>query len=115
MKMSRRFPVLREEHQIHRVSRRLLGRPDRGPPSTGKGPGSRAGAHDAGRARAIDEDVSADHSVTALASRASMSPFHFIRCFNHVVGTTPHTYVRIARLRQAARLLRAGMRNFPRD
>jgi AraC family transcriptional regulator len=56
-------------------------------------------------ARAIDEDVCGDHSVTALASLASMSRFHFIRCFKRVVGTTPHTYVRIARLRQAARLL----------
>ena len=57
-------------------------------------------------ARAIDEDVSADHSVAVLSAQASMSPFHFIRCFKRVVGTTPHTYVRIARLRQAARLLR---------
>lgn len=57
-------------------------------------------------ARAIDEDVSADHSVAALSAQASMSPFHFIRCFTRVVGTTPHTYVRIARVRQAARLLR---------
>lgn len=57
-------------------------------------------------ARAIDDNVSADHSVTALAALASMSPFHFIRCFKRVVGTTPHAYVRIARLRQAARLLR---------
>lgn len=57
-------------------------------------------------ARAIDEDVSAEHSLGALAARASMSPFHFLRCFKRVVGTTPHTYVRIARVRQAARLLR---------
>lgn len=57
-------------------------------------------------ARAVDECVSADHSLRALAALASMSPFHFIRCFKRVVGTTPHAYVRIARLRQAARLLR---------
>ncbi|HKQ14102.1 MAG TPA: AraC family transcriptional regulator [Steroidobacteraceae bacterium] len=56
-------------------------------------------------ARAIDEDVSADHSVRTLAALASMSPFHFIRCFKRVVGTTPHAYVRIARLRAAGRLL----------
>jgi AraC family transcriptional regulator len=56
-------------------------------------------------ARAIEEDVSSEHSLTTLAALASMSPFHFIRCFKRVVGTTPHTYVRIARLRQAARLL----------
>ena len=56
-------------------------------------------------ARAIDEDVSGDHSVRTLAALASMSPFHFIRCFKRVVGTTPHAYVRIARLREAGRML----------
>ena len=56
-------------------------------------------------ARAIDEHVSGDHSVRTLAVRASMSPFHFIRCFKRVVGTTPHAYVRIARLREAGRML----------
>jgi AraC-like DNA-binding protein len=56
-------------------------------------------------ARAIDEHVSGDHSVRTLAALASMSPFHFIRCFKRVVGTTPHAYVRIARLREAGRML----------
>jgi AraC-like DNA-binding protein len=56
-------------------------------------------------ARAIDADVSGDHSVRALAAMASMSSFHFIRCFKRVVGTTPHAYVRMARLRSAGRLL----------
>jgi len=56
-------------------------------------------------ARAIDADVSGDHSVRTLAALASMSPFHFIRCFKRVVGTTPHAYVRIARLRVAGLLL----------
>lgn len=56
-------------------------------------------------ARAIDADVSGDHSVRALAALVSMSPFHFIRCFKRVVGTTPHTYVRIARLRAAGHML----------
>jgi AraC family transcriptional regulator len=56
-------------------------------------------------ARAIDEDVGGDHSVGTLAALASMSPFHFIRCFKRVVGTTPHAYVRIARLREAGRML----------
>jgi AraC family transcriptional regulator len=56
-------------------------------------------------ARAIDADVGADHSLAALSAQASMSPFHFIRCFKRVVGTTPHAYVRVARVRRAARLL----------
>lgn len=56
-------------------------------------------------ARAIEADVSGHHSVPGLAAQASMSPFHFIRCFRRVVGTTPHAYVRFARLRAAVRLL----------
>lgn len=56
--------------------------------------------------RAIDEDVSRAHSLSALATLASMSPFHFIRCFKRVVGTTPHAYVRMARLRVAGCMLR---------
>lgn len=56
-------------------------------------------------ARAIDDDVSGAHSLQTLAALASMSPFHFIRCFKRVVGTTPHAYVRIARVRAAGRLL----------
>jgi len=56
-------------------------------------------------ARSIDIEPGADHALPMLASRASMSPFHFLRCFRRVVGTTPHAYVRIARVRQAARLL----------
>jgi AraC family transcriptional regulator len=56
-------------------------------------------------ARAIDADPSADHSLRNLAALASMSPFHFLRCFKRVVGSTPHAYVRVARLRAAARLL----------
>jgi AraC family transcriptional regulator len=56
-------------------------------------------------ARAIDEDVRGDHSLPKLAALASMSPSHFIRCFKRVIGTTPHAYVRIARLREAGRLL----------
>jgi AraC family transcriptional regulator len=56
-------------------------------------------------AREIDQDPSANHSLRTLATLASMSPFHFIRCFKRVVGVTPHTYVRLARLRQAAHLL----------
>ena len=56
-------------------------------------------------ARAIEEDVTGEHSLRTLSALVAMSPFHFIRCFKRVVGTTPHRYVRIARVRQAARLL----------
>jgi AraC-like DNA-binding protein len=41
-------------------------------------------------------------SVTALAREAAMSPYHFLRRFQHVVGMTPHQFVLRARLHDAA-------------
>jgi AraC-like DNA-binding protein len=41
-----------------------------------------------------------------LAAEAAMSPYHFLRSFTRVVGTTPHRYLLRARLERAARLLR---------
>jgi AraC-like DNA-binding protein len=35
-----------------------------------------------------------------------MSPYHYLRTFTRVVGTTPHRFVLRARLERAARLLR---------
>jgi AraC-like DNA-binding protein len=46
----------------------------------------------------------ADLSLDALAARAGLSAFHFLRSFTAVLGETPHRFVRRARLR------RAGMR-----
>jgi AraC-like DNA-binding protein len=43
--------------------------------------------------------------LTELAATAGLSPFHFLRVFRRVTGTTPHQYVIGARLRLAARLL----------
>jgi AraC family transcriptional regulator len=40
-----------------------------------------------------------------LARAAGLSPFHFLRVFRRVTGTTPHQYVLGARLRRAAPLL----------
>lgn len=56
--------------------------------------------------RFIESDLSLDHRLEALARLANMSRFHFLRCFKRVVGMTPHAFVRTARLREAARLLR---------
>jgi transcriptional regulator GlxA family with amidase domain len=43
--------------------------------------------------------------LAELASEARLSPFHFLRVFRSVTGTTPHQYVLGARLRRASRLL----------
>ena len=55
--------------------------------------------------RFIAEHPEADHSVDALASRASMSPRHFARCFRDETGTTPARFVESARLESARRRL----------
>jgi AraC-like DNA-binding protein len=44
-------------------------------------------------------------SLAELADAAGFSPFHFLRIFRHVTGTTPHQYLIGARLRLASRLL----------
>ncbi len=40
-----------------------------------------------------------------IASAVGASPFHLLRTFRRVVGTTPHRYLVAARLRRAVRLL----------
>jgi AraC-like DNA-binding protein len=63
------------------------------------------------RRRAVDVALYLDeHSDEALdleqiAARVELSPFHFLRVFERVIGVTPHQYLVRARLRQAARLL----------
>jgi AraC-like DNA-binding protein len=63
------------------------------------------------RRRAVDVALYLDdHSGEALdleqiASRVELSPFHFLRLFERVLGVTPHQYLVRARLRRAARLL----------
>jgi AraC family transcriptional regulator len=42
------------------------------------------------------------------AAAAGLSPFHFLRLFNRVLGITPHQFLLRARLRHAARLLADG-------
>jgi AraC family transcriptional regulator len=44
-------------------------------------------------------------SLAELADSAGLSPFHFLRVFRCVTGTTPHQYVVGARLRLAVRML----------
>jgi AraC-like DNA-binding protein len=44
-------------------------------------------------------------TVAALARRARLSPFHFIRAFRAATGLTPHQYLRERRLERARHLL----------
>jgi AraC-like DNA-binding protein len=61
------------------------------------------------RARDLLREVH-DHPLTIdeVAREAAMSPFHFIRQFNAVFGTTPHQYRIHARLDRARQLLALG-------
>jgi AraC family transcriptional regulator len=50
-----------------------------------------------------------DIGLEEAASRAGLSPFHFLRLFSRVLGVSPHQYLVRSRLRHAARLLAASV------
>ena len=54
----------------------------------------------------IDSELDQPLVLTDLAGKAAMSPFHFLRTFRAVVGTTPHQYLLRARLHRACLELR---------
>ena len=59
--------------------------------------------------RAIERlrsDSDADVSLTALASDAGLSRFHFCRAFKESTGLSPHAWLRQYRLEQAMNMLR---------
>jgi AraC-like DNA-binding protein len=56
--------------------------------------------------RRIDADPSAPVSLVELSRAEGMSPFHFLRCFRAVTGTTPYRFVLLRRLYRAALSLR---------
>ncbi len=58
--------------------------------------------------RHLESEISAPHSIAELASLACLSPYHFLRTFKEVTGTTPHRWLTRARLRDAARRLATG-------
>ena len=55
--------------------------------------------------RGIERHLGAGLTLKALARGAGLSPYHFLRTFERLTGTTPHQYVLRARLREAARRL----------
>ena len=59
------------------------------------------------RARDILE-ADAALPVVAVARRAGVSPYHFIRLFEATFGLTPHRYRTAVRLERARRLLAGG-------
>ena len=56
--------------------------------------------------RIIDNDPEVPHDLNALAKIAGLSPYHFLRVFEGLTGTTPHQYILRGRLRRAAIRLR---------
>ena len=58
--------------------------------------------------RMIEENRHDALSLNALAERAGLSAYHFLRVFERVTGTTPHQYRLRARLRAAALRLTDG-------
>ena len=75
--------------------------------------GPRRGGADAGSlsrvtrvVRMIDSDPDTPHDLSSLAQIAHLSPYHFLRTFEGLTGTTPHQYLLRMRLRRAATRLR---------
>jgi AraC family transcriptional regulator len=54
----------------------------------------------------LRSDSDADVSLTALASDAGLSRFHFCRAFKESTGLSPHAWLRQHRLEQAMNMLR---------
>jgi AraC-like DNA-binding protein len=52
--------------------------------------------------RAIELNPSIDASLDSLAAAAGLSPFAYLRTFEHLTGATPHQLLLRARLRRAA-------------
>lgn len=52
--------------------------------------------------RGLEDHPELDPSIRRLAQEAGLSPYHFLRTFQKLVGVTPHQYIRRTRLRRAA-------------
>jgi AraC family transcriptional regulator len=59
--------------------------------------------------RLMEREAEVPRTLTlrALANAAGLSPYHFLRTFSAITGTTPHQYILRARLRRAAVRVRA--------
>ncbi|MGI8745236.1 MAG: helix-turn-helix domain-containing protein [Bryobacteraceae bacterium] len=52
--------------------------------------------------RMIERNPSAELGIGTLARESGLSPYHFLRTFDHLTGMTPHQYIVRSRLREAA-------------
>lgn len=52
--------------------------------------------------RAIEAAPDAPHRLSEMAANARLSPWHFLRCFEVLTGTTPRQYLLRMRLRRVA-------------
>ena len=52
--------------------------------------------------RLIEAQPAAELTLVCLAREARLSPFHYLRTFESLTGTTPHQYLLRTRLRAAA-------------
>ena len=57
--------------------------------------------------RMIENDADIPQDLSSLAQVARLSPYHFLRTFEELTGTTPHQYLLRMRLRRAAIRLRS--------
>lgn len=56
----------------------------------------------------IDEDISRKVDIAMLANEATLSRFHFFRCFKNAFGMSPYQYVISKRLEKSMELLKEG-------
>jgi AraC-like DNA-binding protein len=61
--------------------------------------------------RMIENDRDVPHDLSSLAQIGRLSPYHFLRMFERVTGTTPHQYLLRMRLRRVAVRLRTEPTN----
>lgn len=63
--------------------------------------------------RTIENDLEVPRDLPSLAQIARLTPYHFLRVFEAVTGTTPHQYLLRMRLRRAAIRLRTERAKIP--
>ena len=73
-----------------------------GPSGAAPDPMPSAAARVTRAVRMIEECQDGQLTLREIATAAGLSPYHFLRVFEQVTGTTPHQYVRRMRLRKAA-------------
>jgi AraC family transcriptional regulator len=57
-------------------------------------------------ARMVERHPGRNPTLKELAQEAGLSPYHFLRTFEHLTGATPHQFILRTRLRQAAMRLK---------